>query len=221
MDDFARHLRQAIGVNRALLPVYAQASGGQSRALSAALIRSEWFALPVAFAFDLWGNRWQARGVPVLAAEFQDMILPPLPLRFPEGVDHTAPKRAFDPGPHRRAILGGVRAGDADAVMTAAGAALAELADQPHLWRMTRHLCESIRRFAGLWPLHNARARTLGLRGDPGRLSRAMIRLQAWSLSRAARYDRRCAPVQIAGVPFLFHDLPELAPLRPGDYPAL
>ncbi len=210
MYEMTRHMRDAIRVNTRRAPLYARLCDGRSWRYSRALIRSERMSLPATFWFDLRGNRYQRRGIPIVAEEFLDMLDPADFIEtFPEHIDFRQSLRKVSLNTALNAIAAANGKGDWPRIITICNEQIDALADQPHVYRMTRHLLESIRRGAAMAPRHQERAEKLGV-AAPTRLSRHLIWLQVRSIPRAQSFDEGAAEVQQMGVPFLYYDLPTI-----------
>lgn len=208
-----RHLREAIGLNRARMPLYDSITGGRSRAISRRLIWSERLALPVAWVMDRRARPWLAQGVRVVCDDFVPMEDTP---EFVGRIPAPPPLSSFvpaDPRRIRRAVVRSLRAEGFPGASATIEAELERLAGVPAFHCMTRHLLESMLRISNLAPLH---ARDAAARGmpSPERLSRTLLDLHLTTLGEAARLDRMAAPLQAEGVPIVCRDVPPIPPHR-------
>lgn len=205
-----RHLREAIELNRARMPLYDSLTAGRSRAVSRRLIWAERLALPAAWVIDRRARTWQAHGVPIVCAEFVPMSATPA---FRARTDGPLPPpfAPVDARRIRRAVAGGLREGGFPGASAALAAELARLNEAPAYHCMVRHLLESALRVSNLAPLHEAEARARGL-PSTRRLSRTLLDLHLMILGEAARLDRRAAPLQAEGVPIVCRDVPPIPP---------
>lgn len=204
-DCFASHLYEAIALNESRRPMYAEATKGQSEAISRQLIAMEKAALLLARELDQRARPWQDAGIGVLCDEFVSMSLAP---EFAVGVPAPAPF------PVRGArLLGHLsrswRSFDYAALAAEIEAQLAAIPVGSAC--MTRHLLESTLRAANLAPLHAAKSAEAGL-PSPDELSRAFVVAQIASLPSAACMDRRVGRIHAMGVPMLCNDVPPIPP---------
>ncbi|HEX8452948.1 MAG TPA: hypothetical protein VF647_12680 [Longimicrobium sp.] len=88
----ARHLREAVRLNRERMPLYSELTGGRSRAISRRLIWAERFSMPVAWYVDWRARRFQRLGISVVCADFEPMDRTPA---FRSRVDDPPPLSAF------------------------------------------------------------------------------------------------------------------------------
>lgn len=204
-----RHLREALTLNKARMPLYSELTGGRSRGISRRLIWSERLALPVAWYIDHRGRRYQALGIAVVCDDFEPMDRTPA---FRARVENPPPLSAFAPADARR-IKRAVERAHRSGGFAAASAALAHeveaLAETPAFNCMTRHLLESALRISNGARRYDADARARGI-ASPAGLSRTLLTLHLHTLGEAARLDRRAAPIQAEGVPIICQDVPPI-----------
>lgn len=210
--SFRAHLEEAIRLNRERLPLYARLTEGASVPLSRRLIRWERLALPVAWWVDRRARPWQARGVPVVSADFVSMDgVPEFRERAAEEPPPLSRFRPADARRIRRELRAAYRGGGFPGVAEAARAELERLQGLPAYHCMLRHLLESVLRIATLAPEHAARAEAVGVR-PPTELSRLLLWLHLSVLPEAAKLDARAAPIQARGIPILCQDVPPVPP---------
>jgi hypothetical protein len=204
-----RHLREALTLNRARMPLYSELTSGRSRGISRRLIWAERLALPAAWYIDRRARRYQARGIAVVCGDFEPMDRTPA---FRARVENPPPLSAFTPADARR-IKRSVERAHRSGGFAAASAALTHeieaLADTPAFNCMTRHLLESALRISNGAQRYDADARARGV-ASPARLSRVLLTLHLQTLGEAARLDRRAAPIQAEGVPIICQDVPPI-----------
>ncbi len=204
-----RHLREAIALNKARAPLYAQISQGRTRTLSRRLILAEYCLLPVAWWVDAWDGLWARRGLPVLDRAFAEMSAAPA---FRETFPETVSDQPFQPleiSGQIQALRQTIQEARFEDIVDQATTLLETLHTQPRYHRMTFHVVESLRRLAWLAQSSAAEAKARGLR-PPLRLLRVMLQGHLWLLPRAQRLDRDAAPLQAEGIPFLYYDLPPI-----------
>ncbi len=203
---FERHLREAIVLNRERAPLYAQLSGGASRAISRTLIRYEILLLPVARWYDRRADRYHAAGVPLLEDAFVSMELTPA-FRGRDAGSIEGPRLRPSGREMARAVRRALATGGFAAAAALCVSALEEVENEPRFHGMIRHTLESTLRLAELAPRHARMAAERGL-GSPEGVSRALIRLHTLGFGAATRLDRRAAPLQQRGIPIIVGDVP-------------
>jgi hypothetical protein len=211
----ARHLREALRLNKERMPLYAELTGGRSRAISRRLIWAERFSMPVAWYVDWRARKFQRLGIPVVCADFEPMERTPA---FRPRSGDPPPLSAFAPVNPRRTARAVERAYRADG-FAGAGEALEReieaLSQVPGFHCMTRHLLESALRITnGAWR-YAADAEARGV-ASPAPLSRTLLSMHLTTLGEAARLDQRAAPLQAEGIPIVCQDVPPIPPNPPG-----
>ncbi|HEX2094139.1 MAG TPA: hypothetical protein VHG28_17175 [Longimicrobiaceae bacterium] len=210
--SFAKHLEDAIRLNLERMPLYSRLTGGESGAVSRRLIRWERLALPVARWVDRRARPYQARGIPVVTADFVSMAgTPEFRERAPEPPLPLSDFRRADARRIRRAVGRALARGGFAGAAAALRGELAALEAARCYHCMLRHLLESMLRIAVLAPRHAARAEALGMRPPVG-LSRLLLRLHLLVLADAAKLDAQAAPIQARGIPILCQDVPPIPP---------
>ncbi len=206
---FENHLRDAIRLNQARLPLYSELTEGESEAISKSLIRNERLGVPVAIVVDRVARYWQKRGVPVVAEDFVDLSFTP---EFVSSIPDPQPLSEFQKQDGREIasrLRKALEDGGFSGVHESARAELARLESAPTYHAMLRHVLESTLRAAHLAPKHEALARSLGLK-SPAKLSRRLIKLNLLGLDFAAGLDARAAPIQAQGIPIIHRDVPPI-----------
>ena len=205
------HLREALALNKARMPLYSELTGGRSRGISRRLIWSERLALPAAWYIDRLARRYQAQGIAVVCDDFEPMDRTPA---FRARIENPPPLSSFTPADARR-IKRAVQRAQSSGGFAAASAALHEeieaLGETPAFNCMTRHLLESALRISNGARRYAADAQARGV-ASPVRLSRALLTLHLYTLGEAARLDRRAAPIQAEGIPIICQDVPPIPP---------
>ena len=215
----ARHLREALRLNRERMPLYSELSGGRSRAISRRLIWAERLAMPAAWYVDWRARKFQRLGIPVVCADFEPMGRTPA---FRPRADDPPPLSAFapaDPGRIAQAVERAFRAGGFAGAGAALEGEIEVLSRVPGFHCMTRHLLESALRIANGAQRYAADAEARGV-ASPARLSRALLSMHLATLGEASRLDRRAAPLQAEGIPIVCQDVPPIPPHPanpPGD----
>lgn len=206
---FGQHLREAMLLNEARAPVYAEWSAGRSEPISERLIRSERSALIVAARIDARARRFREAGIPIVCAEFVSMELtPPLP-DAPLPPPDEPFRDAVDAVALRERLSAAYGLGGFPGVAAEADAQMERLAATPRYHCMIRHLLESMWRIALLAPVHEAAAAERGM-GSTRALSEMLLRLHLAVLAEGAELDRASAPLQAAGIPIVCVDVPPI-----------
>jgi len=218
----ARHLREAVRLNKERMPLYSELTGGRSRAISRRLIWAERFSMPVAWYVDWRARRFQRLGIPVVCADFEPMDRTP---PFRPRIDDPPPLSAFAPADSRRiarTVERAYRAGGFAGAGAVLEGEIEALSRVPGFNCMTRHLLESALRISNGAERYAADAEARGV-DSPARLSRALLSMHLTTLGEAARLDRRAAPLQAEGVPIVCQDVPPIPPNAPDspDAPGL
>lgn len=217
----ARHLREAVRLNKERMPLYSELTGGRSRAISRRLIWAERFAMPAARYVDWRARKFQRLGIPVVCADFEPMERTPA---FRPRTDDPPPLSAFAPADARRiarAVERAYRGGGFAGASAALEGEIEALSGVPAFHCMTRHLLESALRITNGAQGYAADADSRGV-ASPARLSRTLLSMHLSILGEAARLDRRAAPLQAEGIPIVCQDVPQIppfpeAPAVPGD----
>lgn len=217
MQDFKRHIKEAITINSERLPLYAQLTNNKSIPLSRKLINYEKLLLSTAWMVDMVGDKYQKKGIPFIAEEFIEMSeTPSFNVSFPEYINFNKKLVLVDFDPLLKKIKSGIRAKSSDKVVSACNYLLEELKIQPHVYCMTRHLIESMRRIAHLIPLHESKAQELSV-SLPKFYSWTLIKAHLSFLSRSRKFDEQASFIQVAGIPFLWQDLPTIGTISSYD----
>jgi len=206
-----RHMREALALNRARAPLYAELTRGRSRGISRTLVWAERAAIPVARYLDWRAAEFQRAGIAVVCDDFVPMHDTPA---FRPRADDPPPLSAFAPADVRglrRAVRRAYRAGGFAAASGALEGEVERLSAVPAFHCMTRHLLESALRVSNGAQRHAAEARARGI-ASPAGLSRTLLELHLGALGASARLDRRAAPLQAEGVPILCQDVPPIPP---------
>lgn len=210
MDDFTIHIKEAIELNKFRLPLYASLTNNRSIKYSKKLIRNEYMVLPFAYLYDRIGNYYQKKGIPYLKDEFVDIAeVLSFSEKYPLDVVNDKPIRQINLTPFRKKVRDFLKRKDYEAIVDLCTLFIHELDEQPMYYCMLKYVIESIRKIAYLIPIHENSCQTIGI-GSPTKYSRFLLRMHFMMLKRAKKLDVDVAPIQEAGVPFLFQDLPTI-----------
>lgn len=212
---FNRHLTEASALNAQRKFLYSELSGGQSIAVSDALITFEKDLLRQANLVDIVAYPYQVAGIPIVCEDFVSMAnTPAFKPRFAQGAPsleqfHPASLQVILP-PLREAL----KEKDFVKIVDLTSKDLAELEKEPRFNCLVRHFLESIRRIADLAPRLQAEAKAkLGFGGTLF-LSRKMLQGHLDTLEEAARIDVMAAPVQALDVPIICQDVPPIPTVK-------
>ena len=212
MQDFSRHLKEAINLNSERLQMYATLTNGRSVYFSKKLIRLERMVLYWAWIFDRKGDKLQAKGIPYMKEEFVEMSLTPdFSSHYPKEIDFRVPLQIVSIKLLTKRIKQQLRDQDFEGIVISCQTFLKkELDEQPHVYCMLRHMLESICLISSLVPIQSERCLKLGMKA-PTNYSVLLLKAHCWYLERARKFDQELAPIQLEGVPFLFQDLPRIS----------
>lgn len=210
MQNLTRHLKEAIAINTERMPRYGAVSNGETIPFSKELIRYEKIALLGSWFFDRKGDALQAQGIPYLKAEFVEMsTVPAFSSTYPENVDYTRAINIINFQSYTKDLKQQFDKNNYSAIVTSSQYLLSALAQQEHVYCMTRHLVESIARIAFLIPLHQEKCDALNIT-SPTNYSVILLKSHYWLIERAAQFDEAVALIQNKGIPFLYQDLPSI-----------
>ncbi len=211
---FVKHLVDSIEINSKRLTRYAKLTRGRSVAHSMKLILSEQASIPFAFAIDRLARPYQKAGVPIGDLEFIDMhLIPEFSEKFPFEPEPFESYVAYDGKALSRSLIAAFRMAGFEGVSEVATVELNRLQTPRAYHCMIRHLLESIIRIANLAPLHEKRAKELGISSrlaSCNRISRMMFWGHIASFAACAAIDRAAAPFQAKGLPIIWQDVPEI-----------
>lgn len=205
---FTRHVMESIGINQERRPYYRELTGGKSEKAFRLLLTLEYLMIPTAYYYDLRAVYYQKRGVPLFQDELVSMNRTP---------DFDSDKRVRS---HRRIpdlpwrefgkdIRKAIKTQDPKAVTDVTTRIIEKMALFPEYYPMTRHLVESIHRFAYFLPAREALALKLGL-PSPRKFVFGILSYHLVGLWYFVWIDRAAAPVHEDGIPLLSSELPDL-----------
>ena len=205
---FREHILESIAINKERKFAYSQLTEGKSDRIFNLLIGSEYLTLVPATYFDLKARKFQKNGSSLFCQEFMSMnrvgefeadkLVVPEKKRedFDWKFHKTNLERAFD-------------SRSSDLVRHAAIGALLELKKQPQYYCLTRHMFESIYRFAYFIPLREQEAAELKI-NPPTNLLFEVIGLHLMGLAGSYEIDEWSGPIQESGIPLLCSEFPDL-----------
>lgn len=223
-ECFDEHIREAMQTNQARLRPYHLLSQGRTETLSKELIGMERDALLLAKWYMARTRHWRGAGVPLFCSEFLPMsragelVQEPLTLRpelstyrdpewktFRDEVASTLQKMEDtlrSPVPEGMGILWWD-------LQNSIEEELGTLAREKRFNCMYRHMVESMLLVSQEAVGHAKQARTLSME-SPESWSISLLKLHLQVLGRTVSLDRRAAPIQADGIPFLCSDVPHL-----------
>lgn len=205
---FQAHIRESIAINKERKKAYAEITNGRSDKIFNLLISYEYLSLAPAAFFDLQALSYQKNGMDLFCHEFMSMI------RSPEfdPLTRIIPKEQFRPFNwqfYKGRISDALKHKDVNEVKRTAVEALMELKSQPKYYCFSRHLIESIYRFAHFSPLRSQQAAEMELK-DPENIMFNVMKLHLLGLKDSYRIDLWAQPIQMSGIPILCSEIPDL-----------
>lgn len=205
---FTNHVKESIAINKERRPFYHTLTNGKSDEAYRRLISVERLILPSAAIYDFRASYFQKRGVPVLENEFRPMnpspTFDPSQRKIPAEVIKDIPWKDY-----RSELQALVKNRDREKLLSRSLEIINEMKTQPEYWCLTRHLVESVYRFAWFLPERERAAKEKGIR-SPAKLLWEVMDYHLLGFSRFVRIDRLSAPVQKEGIPLLCSELPDL-----------
>lgn len=205
---FQEHIRESIAINKERKQVYAELTGGRSNKIFNLLISYEYLTLAPATVFDLQALSYQKNGMDLFCHEFMSMIR--TPAFNPER--KVIPQEQFKPFDwkfYKNRMNEAIKHRDLVEVRKTSIEALLELKSQPSYYCFSRHLFESIYRFAHFVPLRELQASEMDLK-DPTHLMFKVMKLHLLGLKDSHRIDLWAQPIQMSGTPILCSEIPDL-----------
>ncbi len=202
---FQDHVREAIGINEKLRPLYKDLSDGKTERIFRFLINAERLTLPLAYLYDRRSYTYQRTGILLFAREFMPMHLPEIKRRDPL----THERVMIDWKDTWKKLKQSLREDDLYSFKKIALEDIRKLQGSPEYSILVRHLLESVYRCAYFLQDHEAEAMKLNL-PSPKKLVYELISFQLWGLPGMALLDDWCEPLQSEGIPLFWDELPDL-----------
>lgn len=202
---FTNHVKESIAINKERKVYYRELTAGKSDAVFKKLIFVEHLIVPSARIFDLRASYFQKRGVPVLENEF-------LPMKVPDTDVRKIPTTEFSPVPwkeYQKELRALVKNRDEVRLLSRSLEIINEMKAQPEYWCLTRHLVESIYRFAWFYPARVEAAKGKGVK-SPSKLLWDIMDYHLLGFKSFVEVDTLSAPIQKEGITILCSDLPDL-----------
>lgn len=205
---FREHIQESIGINRERKPFYSELTNGESDRIFNFLIGSEVVTLGIAAVYDLRASKYQKQGMSLFCHEFMGMNRTP---DFdPDNRQIPAEDvKPFDWNFYKKRMAQGIASRNATATRLAALSALKELKQYPNYYCMTRHMIESIYRFAHFQPLRALEAKELKI-NPPNELMFDAMKLHLLGIVGSYTIDMWSIPIQESGIPILCSEIPDL-----------
>jgi hypothetical protein len=214
-EPFALHLKDSIIINTKRTPKYAILTLGKSVPFSGLLIFSEQVSMPFAMMIDRLTKPYREAGIPIGDLEFIHMdTIPEFSNSFPFTPEPLDSFKALDGKALLFTLQRAFREGSFAGLSAAATETYQELEVFKAYHCMTRHLLQSLIRICNLAPLHQAKALELGVKSHLSckSISKMMVWGHLISFPGSADLDKKVAPIQAKGIPFLWQDVPEIPP---------
>jgi hypothetical protein len=201
----SKHIREAIALNEARLPLYSALSGGRSKPISDSLIKLEKLVLATLPTIEKPAEAYQKAGIPLFCldvvpmkdtAEFtKEMVKPLSPFKPFNGLTWSLAlgQSLFNP--------------DEKVLENKLEQALAILNQNQSFNCMTRHMIESILRSVRLAPVYRQMSAERGMR-DPSHLIKSLVHTQVLALGIVAHLDEQAAVLNAEGIPIICRDVP-------------
>jgi hypothetical protein len=202
---FENHIQESIAINLKMKQFYSLQTHKQSDRIFNFLILSEKAALIGAKYFDREAKKFHIQGQDIFCQEFVPMSLKSIK---PKILSNSIPI-TFNWQKYSKLLKREIRLRDFDAIKDYSLEALKILETQPQYHCFTRHLLESIYRFAHFVQVRENQS--LLLNGDsPKHLLARAMEFQRVGLWGAHKIDQMSQPIQMEGIPILCEQLPPL-----------
>jgi len=205
---FREHITESISINKERKGVYSSLTQGRSDRIFNLLIAYEYLTLAPATVFDLRALPYQKNGMELFCHEFMSMNRAP---DFDPN-ERRIPKEEFKPFHwefYKKRIGEALKHKNVEEVRRAALEGLIALKEQPNYYCFTRHFLESIYRFAYFQPVRQQEASEMNLK-DPTALMLDVMKLHLLGLKDCHKIDLWAQPIQMAGIPILCSEVPDL-----------
>ena len=205
---FKQHILESISINTKRKQDYAKLTEGRSNRIFNTLIAFETVTLAPASYFDLLARPYQKKGIELFCHEFMSMNQAP---QF-DSTNRIKPTETFKPFDwkfYKERIEIALKHGNENELKAVLVQALEELKSMPHFYCMTRHLLESIYRFAHFMPIRIEEAQAKGLK-SPKKIFSDVIKLHLLGLKESHKIDLLSQPIQMSGIPILCSEVPNL-----------
>ena len=206
-----KHLLDATRLNKERIFKYARLSKGASLGLSRELILMEELGLLATIKLDLKASKYIEKGVNVFKDDLVDMALTPDFSPYYQEISPPIEHQTISLNPIKKKWLKLIETDELNRIYEHT----IELLDHGLLREknqncLTRHFVESIARSLLNLPIHQNKARELGL-NDPKALIISFLKIQINSLTWAYSLDKRAFEIQKQNIPLFCQDVPPIS----------
>ncbi len=204
---FLEHITESISINSERRPFYKKLSDGKSETGFIYLIILEILMIPSAWFWDICTAYYQKKGISLFDREFVSMNRTPVfdsSKRISPGSCPEIPWQSF-----RNQLKSAIENEDPEEVLQCSLRIVGEMKSYPEFYPMTRHLVESIIRFAYFCPQRIREADDLKIK-SPKALIFRMMNYHLLGFWFFVQIDKASAPVHAMGIPMLTSELPDL-----------
>jgi hypothetical protein len=205
---FKQHILESISINTKRKQDYAKLTQGRSNRIFNTLIAYETVTLAPASYFDLLALPFQKQGIELFCHEFMGMNQAP---QFDSNnrIKPTEVFKPFDWKFYKERMEIALKHGNETELKSVLVQALEELKSMPHYYCMTRHLLESIYRFAHFMPIRIEEAQVKNLK-SPKKIITDVMKLHLLGMKESHKIDLLSQPIQKSGIPILCSEIPNL-----------
>lgn len=205
---FTHHVTESIGINRERKPFYSKLTKGKSDPAFRLLLTIETVMIPSAWFWDQRAGSYLKSGIPFMKDELVSMNrTPAMDLE-----KRIYPEKAIAPIPwkeYQRRISLALNSGNSKTVVEASHVVIQEMSSQPLYYPLTRHLVESIYRFAYFIPLRERESEEKKVKA-PTALCFSIMKYHLFGFWNFVLVDKLAAPVHQMGIPMIQSELPDL-----------
>lgn len=205
---FSEHILESIHINKERKKYYAKLTDDKSDRIFNLLIGYEYLTLVPAKYFDILARPFHKKKMDLFCHEFMSMNEAP---DFDPNY-RIYPTHDFYEFPwkyYKKEISKAIKADDIEKVRKLSLWAIIELSDMPQYYCMTRHLMESVYRFAHFIPIREKEAKELGIK-SPRKIMKNVISAHLLGFRDTYKIDQWSQPIQKEGIPLLCSELPNL-----------
>lgn len=213
---FREHIVESIEINKSRKKDYAKLTQGESDRIFNHLISVEYISIPFAVFYDLKASKFKKKGMELFCHEFVSMNRVN-EFSFENRVIPAHDFPLLDFNEYKDEIKAAVKANDHKSIKKISLKKIKELEKYPAYFCMTRHLVESIYRFAYFVDVREKEAAALNI-ASPKNLLIDVIGTHLLGLPDSIKIDGWSQPIQERGIPILCSELPNvIADLNVGE----
>lgn len=205
---FREHIQESIAINKERKKEYGKITDGKSDRIFNLLINLEHLSLAFAVYYDFRARPFQKKGLDLFCHEFMSMNK----VHEFSTEKKKIPEHGFDPidlTQFKTEVRAALKRKDHEKLMQLTSRELSRLTSMPMAYCMTRHMLESMYRFAFFVNIRESEARELGV-SSPKDLLLDVFKTHLLSLTDAIKIDTWAWPIQREGIPLLCSELPDL-----------